>query len=133
MNNRPTISRHTIPNLPWGFEPNKKDVCFVLALSNTSWPRKEKDLPKDWPVAYKNVRWHRLSILRSNEEEFKNDGKNYVYLKDMFGKKHSVQDFIDKSIASIKSEKSKGKLKSVHSIAVFYNPHGEDELQIVEV
>lgn len=133
MNNRPAISRRTIPNLPWSFEPNKKDICFVLGLSNTSWPRKEKDLPKDWPVAYKNVRWHRLSILRSNEEEFKNDGKNYVYLKDMTGKKHSIQDFIDKSIASIKSEKAKGKLKSVHSIAVFYNPHGEDELQIVEV
>ena len=133
MKQRPEISHRTIPNLPWSFEPNKKDVCFVLGLSNTSWPRKEKYLPKDWPVAYKNVRWHRLSILRSNEEEFKNDGKNYVYLKDFTGKKHSVQDFINNSIASIKREKAKGKLKSVRSIAVFYNPHGEDEMQIIEV
>ena len=133
MNNRPAISRHTIPNLPWSFEPNKKDVCFVLGLSNTSWPRKEKDLPKDWPIAYKIVRWNRLDILKENREEFKNDGKNYVYLKDFTGKKHSIQDFIDKSIANIKGEKAKGKLKSVHSIAVFYNPHGEDELQIIEV
>lgn len=133
MKQRPEISRRTIPNLPWSFKPNKKDVCFVLGLSNTSWPRKEKYLPKDWPVAYKNVRWHRLSILRSNEEEFKNDGKNYVYLKDFTGKKHSVQDFINNSIASIKREKAKGKLKSVRSIAVFYNPHGEDEMQIIEV
>lgn len=129
--NRPPIARQSIPNLPWSFEPNKKDVCFVLGLSNTSWPR--KDAPKNWPIAYKTVRWHRLSILKSNKPEFQKDRKNYVYLKDFTGKKHSVQDFIDKSIASIKSEKAKGKLKSVHSIAVFYNPHGEDELQIVEV
>ncbi len=104
-----------------------------MGLSNTSWPRKEKDLPKDWPVAYKNVRWHRLSILRSNEEEFKNNGKNYVYLKDTTGKKHSIREFIDQSVESIKVEKAKGKLKSVHSIAVFYNPHGEDEMQIIEI
>lgn len=133
MTNRPSISRRTIPNLPWSFEPRKESVCFVLGLANTSWPRKEKDLPKDWPVAYKTVRWHRLDILKENREEFQLDGKNYVYLKDFTGKKHSIQDFIDKSIASIKSEKAKGKLKSVHSIAIFYNPHGEDEMQIVEV
>lgn len=133
MNNRPLISRRTIPNLPWSFEPDKKDVCFVLGLSNTSWPRKKDLLLKDWLIAYKIIRWHRLSIFRDNEEEFKNDGKNYVYFKDTTGKKHSIQDFIDESIASIKSEKAKGKLKRVHSIAVFYNPHGEDELQIVEV
>jgi hypothetical protein len=133
MKTRPTISRRTIPNFPWNFEPRKESVCFVLGLANLSWPRKEKDLPKDWPIAYKTVRWHRMDILKENREEFQLDGKNYVYLKDLTGKKHSIQDFIDKSIASIKSEKAKGKLKSVHSIAVFYDPHGKDEMQIVEI
>lgn len=131
MNERPAISRRTIPNLPWNFEPRKDSICFILGLANQSWPR--KDAPKDWPVAYKTVRWHRLDILKENREEFKNDGKNYVYLKDSTGKKHSIQDFIDRSIASIKTEKSKGKLKSVHSIAVFYDPHGADEMKIIKI
>lgn len=129
--NRPNISRRTIPNLPWCFIPHKESVCFVLGIANTSWPR--KDTPKDCPIAYKTVCWHRMDILRTNKQEFLENGKQYVYLKDTTGKKHSIQDFIDRSIEAIKKEKIKGKLRSVHSIAVIFDPHGKDEIEVIPV
>lgn len=128
MTNRPNISRRTIPNLPWGFIPEKESVCFVLGIANTSWP--QKDAPKGWPIAYKTLRWHRLDILRANKQEFLQHGKQYVYLKDTTGQGHTIQAFIDRSIEAIKKEKSKGKIRSVHSIAVIFDPHGKDELEI---
>jgi hypothetical protein len=88
---------------------------------------------KSWPIAYKTVRWHRMDILRKNKEEFLEHGKQYVYLEDTTGKNHSIQDFINRSIESIKKEKSKGKLRSVHSIAVIFDPHGKDEIEVIPV
>lgn len=125
---RPNISRRTIPNLPWGFIPEKTSVCFVLGIANTSWPR--KDATKGWPIAYKILRWHRLDILRTSKQEFLEHGKQYVYRKDSTGKWRTIQEFIDRSIEAIKKEKSKGKIRSVHSIAVVFDPHGTDEMEV---
>ena len=133
MQQRPPISRRTIPNLPWSFEPNKSDVCFVLGVANQSWPIRDKTLPKDWPVAYKTVRWNRLSILRDNIPEWKENDKQYSYRKTMTGKKLTIQDFITHSIESIRKEKEKGKIQSVHSILVVYDPHGKDEAEIIAI
>jgi len=123
---RPEVSRLTIPNLPWSLYPNKRDLAFVLGVANVK--------PEaNWGVYYKIVRWHRLSILNDKREEFDAEGKNYVYLKDTVGQGHTVQEFIDRAAESIQKEKAQGGLRSVHSVLIVYNPHGENEQTVIKL
>jgi hypothetical protein len=82
------INTTTLPALPHSFDPIRDDVCFVLGVAGVTKPIVR--------------RWHRFSFVTGR-------GSSY---------RPRIQDFIDRKCSSIRAERAKGKLKSVHTISI---------------
>lgn len=115
---RPSPSRESVPNLPWSFQPNSDDIVFVLGLAHTTWPIRDPKLPKDWPIAYKIVRWYRLNVSKQATAAYR--------------EKMSTAH-IQQSVAAIKEEKARGAIRSVCKILVVDDPHGRNAITVIDL
>ncbi len=117
---RPEISLNSIPNLPASFLPGKYDAVFILGIANKTFPDKKI---KNWPVAYKIVRWFRYSMLDGYRKTFTLDPENYP----------QVKQYVEESVSYIKKEKFKNRLRSVHTIMIVYDRHGKQIVKLIKV